>query len=67
MLIPTSPFFKCLYLVVLVPGHVDADGVALNLAVVRVVRGHGVEELAPDELAADGVARRWVTLVHLYA
>ena len=51
-------------LVVLVPGHVDADGVALHLAVERVVGGHAVEELPPDELADNCVGVTFVA-VHL--
>ena len=45
-------------LVVVVPGDVDADGVALHLAVEGIVSGHRVEELPPDQLRHDGVGAR---------
>ena len=46
------------------PGNVDTDGVPLHLSVERVVGGHGVEELPPDEVGHDGEAARWVLLAH---
>ena len=51
-------------LVVGVPGHVDADGVARHLAVEGVVGGHAVEELPPDQLADDRVGVAFIA-VHL--
>ena len=50
---------------ILVPRDVDADRVSVHLTEERVVGGHGVEELPPDELGHDGVVVEGVFLLDL--
>lgn len=39
------------------PGYLHADGIVLHFVEVRVVRGHAVEELSPEELTVKGDRR----------
>ena len=50
---------------ILVPRNIYTYWVTLHLPVERIVGGHGVEELPPDQLGHDGVGGGGVRPVHL--